>query len=129
MRSNLLMAALAAVVALGLLAGCGGGGSTAPPVHPAGTGSITGTVVFFDHPAAPVTGVQIELDGVVVTSTLNDAFTMNATPGSHTVTVVPPDTFALPQASLVVIVTEDATYTIPSPFVLFPEGEQPPGTP
>jgi hypothetical protein len=129
MRSNLLMAALAATAALGLLAGCGGGGSTTPPVHPAGTGSITGTVLYFDHPAAPVTGVKVELDGVVVTSTVNDVFTINAAPGPHTVTIVPPDTFALPQASFDVVVTEGATFTIADPFVLFPEGEQPPGGP
>lgn len=129
MRSTILIAALAAALTLGLVAGCGGGGSVNPNAFLPGKGAITGTVVYFDAPSAPVTGIQVELDGVVAASTANDVFRINASPGTHTITVIPPDTFALPQASVDVNVTDGVLTTISEPFLLFPEGEQPPSGP
>jgi hypothetical protein len=114
MRSTILIAALAAALILGLVAGCGGGGSVSPDAFLPGQGAITGTVIYFDAPSAP---------------TVNDVFRINASPGTHTVTVVPPDTFALPQASVDVNVSEGVLTSISDPFLLFPEGEQPPGNP
>lgn len=132
--SKTLWAALAVPLVLVLLAGCGGGGPVTTAGHPAGTGAVTGGVVFFDVPTAPVTGVEVDATNTVtfaktVTHTVSSAFSFDLAPGFYTITVIPPDTFTLPQDSVVVLVTEGTTYTIPAPFILLPQGEVPPGGP
>lgn len=80
-----LMLVLSVAVVLGLLAGCGGGGSS--PVNPGGTGDLRGQLTGVANPAS----FQILVDGspTSVTPASDGRFTIPRVPaGSHTISLV-----------------------------------------
>ena len=125
-----LVALLTVVVAC---SGCGGGGGgpvRPEPRPPEGTGIVKGQVVFFDYPDLPPSGVVVRV-GNTETQTGDDGrFEAYVRPGTYTVTVVPPEGFALPPgpAPTVTVGQEGETVTLSQPIVLI-TSDSPPNPP
>jgi hypothetical protein len=134
MRSTVALLVAAGIVAWAV-GGCGGGGGPGQSQYPpAGKGVLRGQVVIFGHEELPVTGVAVRAtmgSSVVQTTTVNSWFDLVVAPGTYTVTVVPPEGFALPPGGEQVEATawQGIITTLPEPFVLIEETDLPPGTP
>lgn len=131
------------VVAAGMLvlvlSGCGGssggpGGGQGSGI-PAGKGVIRGEVVIYGHEDSPVGGVVVQArQGTTViqsTTVVNGRFQLVVDPGTYTVTVLPPEGFALPPGGNQIVATAEqgTVTTLPKPFVLFEETDLPPNPP
>ena len=121
-----LLAVIAGVALLAVVVGCGGD-NAAPP--PANTGTVRGQVVYFDYPNLPVTGVEVHVGNTVV-YTEDGWFEAEVQPGTYQVVVIPPEGFTLPPGNPpTVTVLAGQTVTLPEPFVLLHESDQPPNPP
>ncbi len=122
-RQWTIVVLIAAVALAGwLIAGCGGGDGT----EPAGTGSVSGSIVLLDS-GAPVGGVTVAVDGQQSVSDDVD--------GSFTVTGVPAGTWEVVATSGLwqqvgdppeVVVVAGQTTALGAPILMTTSGPPPP---
>ncbi|MCX7598960.1 MAG: hypothetical protein N2512_08865 [Armatimonadetes bacterium] len=138
MRSTVRLVAATAMT-LWVVVGCGGsggpGGGGDGGGIPKGKGVLRGQVVIFGYEDLPVGDVVVQAkQGATVvktTTVVNSRFELILDPGTYTVTVVPPEGFALPSGGeqIVATVVEGVVTTLPEAFVLFEEADLPPSPP